>query len=697
MLKRKTVWGFFLGLISLNLFGMYKNSNFDSLELNRHKMIISQALSSGNSVNKNSYQCLQMKVRTDSNNNTSIPNGNSNSHSASRNQPTQIHRPSYQSRMARESLNRQRAVAINVLSKTLQKIKTFYKSEQYQLKQPALGLAESRKTLVEMHEAKLQKDTALLEEYFMYLSAEKQTQLIESYKKEIRGIKNNELKPAIKEVCKYEDQYENAIRKKAEILDALVSAEDNFAKIQAKLNVKEKERKLFEKLFDKAEKLRKITKQKELEREEQLRKVQENNLNRLLAAYDDKVQENLKADNLSEVDILHEQALHERVAAAEKVCNQNLQKQCKTYKYDMPNINSDFINTFEINKKDLIILEDATELQNQLLCDFKYTLRETADIYEKNANNKEAKQFIEYNVESIKQGIAYNKANDITKASHFADVSWILLEHLTAITEAVKETPIEEIKSISQNITRVFSGLYYIVRHPIETGKTLLGYGKKFNDIGVSLTGEIVEYIILLPTNPKAAAEKMQNWQAKISELDEALGRQWDQLTGPEKTKAITKFCLKWFSSSAKYKLFGRLFKLAKRSQVATNVVQKTKKVIKAIETTKPGNLVLKGAKKTKEAGKRIFNTITKADFFQRADIKRDYEFFKKIGKRVYYRRKKASKGLLKKADFISWDHTHNDVEVYKKFRNGMRHLGSYDPVNNCMYKPPVPARDVYW
>jgi len=36
------------------------------------------------------------------------------------------------------------------------------------------------------------------------------------------------------------------------------------------------------------------------------------------------------------------------------------------------------------------------------------------------------------------------------------------------------------------------------------------------------------------------------------------------------------------------------------------------------------------------------------------------------------------------------WDHKHNDVEVFSKSE---KHLGSYDPTYNCMYKPPVAGR----
>ncbi len=39
---------------------------------------------------------------------------------------------------------------------------------------------------------------------------------------------------------------------------------------------------------------------------------------------------------------------------------------------------------------------------------------------------------------------------------------------------------------------------------------------------------------------------------------------------------------------------------------------------------------------------------------------------------------------------FYTWDYTHNDIEVWDRFG---RHLGTMDPINGEMYKPPVRGR----
>ncbi|WP_332650089.1 colicin E3/pyocin S6 family cytotoxin [Lysinibacillus sp. 54212] len=59
----------------------------------------------------------------------------------------------------------------------------------------------------------------------------------------------------------------------------------------------------------------------------------------------------------------------------------------------------------------------------------------------------------------------------------------------------------------------------------------------------------------------------------------------------------------------------------------------------------------------------------------------------------------KAYRGVTKtnglsgsKKRYYEWDNTHHDIEVYDK--NG-KHLGSMDPFDGEMYKPPVPGRNI--
>ena len=53
------------------------------------------------------------------------------------------------------------------------------------------------------------------------------------------------------------------------------------------------------------------------------------------------------------------------------------------------------------------------------------------------------------------------------------------------------------------------------------------------------------------------------------------------------------------------------------------------------------------------------------------------------------YRRKRNTKGIAD-AEYLEWDHLHNDVEAYSKSRI---HIGSIDPEKLTLYKGPVYGR----
>jgi len=44
------------------------------------------------------------------------------------------------------------------------------------------------------------------------------------------------------------------------------------------------------------------------------------------------------------------------------------------------------------------------------------------------------------------------------------------------------------------------------------------------------------------------------------------------------------------------------------------------------------------------------------------------------------------------KKEFYTWDHTHNEIEVFN--RRGV-HKGAMDPQTGSMYKPAVPGREI--
>lgn len=81
-----------------------------------------------------------------------------------------------------------------------------------------------------------------------------------------------------------------------------------------------------------------------------------------------------------------------------------------------------------------------------------------------------------------------------------------------------------------------------------------------------------------------------------------------------------------------------------------------------------------------KTNGRKV-NTTSKSDFFGNPLIKNNYEYYKE----GVYKLKHKGAGLGK-AEYLKWDHLHNDVEVW--CARG-RHLGSIDPLTKNIYKGP--------
>ena len=77
---------------------------------------------------------------------------------------------------------------------------------------------------------------------------------------------------------------------------------------------------------------------------------------------------------------------------------------------------------------------------------------------------------------------------------------------------------------------------------------------------------------------------------------------------------------------------------------------------------------------------------MTKQEFFKKAEIAQDYQ---KVSSSDVWRRKPKSYGI-NNAEYLEWDHLHNEVEAYDKCRD---HLGAIDPKTNKIYKYAVKGR----
>ncbi len=81
----------------------------------------------------------------------------------------------------------------------------------------------------------------------------------------------------------------------------------------------------------------------------------------------------------------------------------------------------------------------------------------------------------------------------------------------------------------------------------------------------------------------------------------------------------------------------------------------------------------------------RKVNSTSKTEFVKKA--KEDYEYLRE----GIYRKKKNANGM-EGAEYLKWDHLHNDVEAYNVSK---RHLGSIDPQTEIIYKPAVKNRTI--
>ena len=84
---------------------------------------------------------------------------------------------------------------------------------------------------------------------------------------------------------------------------------------------------------------------------------------------------------------------------------------------------------------------------------------------------------------------------------------------------------------------------------------------------------------------------------------------------------------------------------------------------------------------------KRVINDIPKSEFFRK--ISNRYERWRDG---IYKAKRNTERLGNGKAEYLEWDHLHNDVEAYSK--QG-KHIGSINPQNLELYKNPQP-RDLF-
>lgn len=92
---------------------------------------------------------------------------------------------------------------------------------------------------------------------------------------------------------------------------------------------------------------------------------------------------------------------------------------------------------------------------------------------------------------------------------------------------------------------------------------------------------------------------------------------------------------------------------------------------------------------KDDEKKRRKINNITRTEFLKQNGIRQAYRYYKDD---IYSRIQRTFIGICKAAEYLKWDYTHNEVEVFNK---GGRHLGAIDPSTWEFIKKAVPGRTI--
>ena len=126
--------------------------------------------------------------------------------------------------------------------------------------------------------------------------------------------------------------------------------------------------------------------------------------------------------------------------------------------------------------------------------------------------------------------------------------------------------------------------------------------------------------------------------------------------------------------------------------------------IVGIIESKVAPKLLAQGIRIFKDGGKWVFEKAgarlvgDEAKAAERAAARELYSVITKAESPIWgglksYRGAIKTNGLNgKERRFFRWDATHHDIEV---FDHAGKHLGSMNPINGEMYKPPVPGRDL--
>jgi len=368
---------------------------------------------------------------------------------------------------------------------------------------------------------------------------------------------------------------------------------------------------------------------------------------------------------LGDCQIPFEKALEKRIDAIEK--NFSGQK-CDIRSFSSEDLSQEFVQVFHIDSDQLgLLLSDnksPTDLQATMHEELCCILTDTGKLWDEHGQNEYVNKLVEKNVDCIKKGIECAQSNDMVNAINYANIGWAVLGHTQAAATGVFEGVVESAYS-----------LWNTVAHPIQTTKDFIKTTKGTIMLLSEATLECLDLcVVLLVENQDEGIARIKDWAEKFSMAMDIIREEQGEYGI---TKNYFKMCTQMFLARQGYKAIGNLANLIRLNK--TKLIE----VLQKAGQPRPGYVSLG----------RTINKITKTEFFKKPIIKKCYEFWKKVGDKEIHRLKKHAKKLAKKclgkeAEYIYWDYTHNDLEVFSKGVKP-RHLGSWDPSTLKRYKLP--------
>jgi len=264
------------------------------------------------------------------------------------------------------------------------------------------------------------------------------------------------------------------------------------------------------------------------------------NLKQSAETYQEIQKENVASESLSFHDLIYEEAALERAKVAREVCKQDCDKQCKSQAFDLSGIDSEFLEKYGYNKKEIASLKDVNDLQSFMQKEFVYHIKESQAFRKELDSEGFLTPLVNQHDACIKKGLACNKAGDVKKAMAFSDLCWRVAGSIKSVAKAMAnlgDVALEAGEFATEAIGRGIQATYQvasdILSHPEEHIKSIFKGSMKGTEsiveaVGspsreaiekvdivsrsLKLTESFVDICIKSVTNPSEAKQVIQGW-----------------------------------------------------------------------------------------------------------------------------------------------------------------------------------------